>query len=49
MLFLCRKCKGYENSLVSSASMVGVDKIPMQDEYENALEGDMNLNKKMLH
>ena len=27
--------------------MSGMDQIPMQDEYENALEGDMDLNKKI--
>ena len=28
--------------------MLGVDKIPTQDEYENALEVDMDLNKKII-
>ena len=27
--------------------MSGVDKIPTQDKYENALEGGMDLNKKI--
>ena len=39
------KCKEYEKLLVSSASVGGVDKIPMQDECEIALEGDMDLDK----
>ena len=28
--------------------MPGVDKIPMQKEYENALEGDPDHNKKIV-
>ena len=28
--------------------MSGIDKIPTQDEYENALEGDLNLIEKIL-
>ena len=28
--------------------MVGVDKVPMQDKYEEALEGGMDLDKKLL-
>ena len=28
--------------------MPGMDKIDTQDEYENALEGDMDLNKKIV-
>ena len=43
---LCRKCKGSKKLLVISGSMLGADKIITQDEYENALEGDMNLDKK---
>ena len=31
--------------LASSRPMSGVDKIPMQEEQENALEGDMDLAK----
>ena len=31
--------------MVSGGSKVGVNKIPMQDEYEIALEGYMTLNK----
>ena len=27
--------------------MSGVEKIPMQEEYENVLEGDMHLDKKI--
>ena len=43
----CGKCKVYKKLLVSSESMVGGDKVPMQDVYENALEGDMDLDKKL--
>ena len=41
------KQKGYK-LLVSNVSMSGVDKIPTQDEYENAMEGDTDLNKKIV-
>ena len=47
-LLLHGKQKGYKKLLVNSRSMSGVDKIPMLDEYENALEGDMDLNKKII-
>ena len=42
------KQKGYKKLLVSNGSMPGVDEIPTQDEYENALKGDTDLNKKIL-
>ena len=45
--FLCIKQKGYKKLLVSNGPMSGVDKIPTQDEYENSLEGDMDLNKNI--
>ena len=28
--------------------MSGIDKSPMQEEYENALKGDMDLDKKII-
>ena len=28
--------------------MLGMDKVPFQDEYKNAMEGDMDLNKKIM-
>ena len=37
---------GYKKLLVSSGSKSGVEKIPTQEYYENALEGDMDLEKK---
>ena len=40
------KWKDYKKLLVSNGSTSLVDKVPTQDEYENALEGDMELNKK---
>ena len=27
---------------------MGVDKIPMQEDYDNALEGDMDLHRKII-
>ena len=35
----------FHKTFVSSGSMSGVDKIPTVDEYENAMEGDLDLNK----
>ena len=43
---LCGKHKGYEKLLVSSGSTSGMDKIPTQDEYKNALKSYTNLDKK---
>ena len=40
------KQKGYKKLLVSSGSISGMDKIPTLDEYENAIEGDADLEKK---
>ena len=37
--------KGYKKLLVSSGSTSDMEKISTQDEYENAMEGDMDLNK----
>ena len=34
--------------MVSTGTTPGVDKIPMQEEYERALEGDDDLNKKIV-
>ena len=42
------KLKGYKKLLVSTGSAPGMDKIPTQEEYENALEGDDDLNKKII-
>ena len=42
------KWKGYKKFLVSTGITPGVDKIPMQEEYENALEGDDDLDKKIV-
>ena len=39
------KHNDYIMLLVSSGSTSGVDKIPMQEEYENALKGNADLNK----
>ena len=39
------KCKGYKKLLVSIVSMSFVNKVPLQEEYDNALEGDMDINK----
>ena len=41
------KTNGYKKLLVSSGSTSGMDKIPIQDQHENAMEGDMELDKKM--
>ena len=46
--FLCGKQKRYKKLLVSSGSTSGVDKIPTQDEYKNAMKGDTDLNKRIL-
>ena len=43
--FSLDKCKGYKKLLVSSLSMSGVGKILMQEEYEDAHKGDMDLYK----
>ena len=37
--------KGYKKLLVSRGSTSDMDKIPTQDEYENAIEGDTDLKK----
>ena len=38
--------KGYKKLLVISGSTSDMDKIPTQDEYKNAMEGDIDLDKK---
>ena len=49
MKFLsCGKQKRYKKLLVSSVSMSGMDEIATQDEYKNALKGDMDLYKKIV-
>ena len=40
------KQKGYKKLLIISGSRSGMDNIPTQDEYKNALEGDTDLNEK---
>ena len=40
--------KGYEKLLVSSGSMPGMDMISTQDKYEDAMEGDTDLNKNIV-
>ena len=42
-----RKWKGYKK-LLSSGSTSDVDKIPTQNEYENVLESDKDLDKKII-
>ena len=42
------KQKGCNKLLLSSRSTLGMDKIPTQNEYKNALEGDRDLNKKII-
>ena len=42
------KRKGYKKLLVRNDSSMGVHKIPMQKEYDEALEGNIDLDKKQL-
>ena len=42
------KQKVYKKLLVSTGTTPGVDKIPMQKEYESALKGDGDLNRKIV-
>ena len=42
------KWKGYKKLLVSIGTTPGVNKIPTQEEFENALEGNEDLNKKIV-
>ena len=42
------KQKGCKKLLVSSMSISGMDKIPMQNEYDNALKGGMDLDTKII-
>ena len=42
------KQKGNKKLMVCSGSMSGMGKIPTQDEYKNSLEGDMDLDKKII-
>ena len=47
--FLSRgKQKGYKKLLVSTGTTPGVDKIPTQEEYDEALEGNNNLDKRIV-
>ena len=41
------KWKGYKKLLVSTGTTPGVDKIPTQEEFDSALEGDDDLDKKI--
>ena len=43
----CGERKGYKKLLASSGSTSGMDKIPTKDEYKNALEVEMDLDKKI--
>ena len=40
--------EGYKKLLVSNRSMSGIDKIITQDEYQNAMEGETDLDKKVV-
>ena len=42
------KWKGYKKLLVSSIATPGVDKIPTQEEYESALMGDEDFDKRIV-
>ena len=48
-ILLHGKQKGYKKLLVSNGSMSGMDKIPTQDEYENAMDGIWTFIKKSLN
>ena len=41
------KWKGYKKLLVSTGTTPGVDKNPTQEEYENALERNNDLEKRL--
>ena len=43
----CVKYKSCKNLLLISGSSVDVNKIPVQGEFENALDSDKDLEKKM--
>ena len=45
MFISCGKCKDYKKLLINFGSLSEVVKIPTQGEYENDLEGDMDLVK----
>ena len=40
--------RALKNLLARIGSMAGVDKIPMQEEYENAFESDMDPDRKIM-
>ena len=42
------KHKGYKKLLESSGSTSGMDWIATQDEHENTLEGEVDLDKKII-
>ena len=43
------KWKGYKKLLVNSASKLGMDEIPTQDEYHNTLKGNLDIEKKIIN
>ena len=45
---LHRKLEGYKKLLVSTGSTPGMDKIPTQEEYEDALKGNEELDKNII-
>ena len=45
---LCGKKKGCKKLFVSTGSMQGMDKSPMQHQYEEVLKGNEDLNKKIV-
>ena len=47
--FHVKKHEGYKILFVNSEYTEGVNKIPTQDEYKNTLEGDMDLNRKIIN
>ena len=45
-VLVMRKCKGYKKLLVGDGSPVRLDKVSVQDAYEDALESHTDLDKK---
>ena len=45
-IFVSGKRKGYKKLLVVEGSTVGVDKVPMQNKNEEALESETDFDKK---
>ena len=44
----CMESRSYKKLLVSTGTTPGVDKIPTQEEYDEALEGNNNLDKRIV-